>query len=27
VKWVETIEVRRRPDLRQWIAIFFSGFD
>ncbi|AXG09607.1 molybdopterin-dependent oxidoreductase [Haloplanus rubicundus] len=25
VKWVEGIEVRRRPDPRQWIAIFVSG--
>jgi DMSO/TMAO reductase YedYZ molybdopterin-dependent catalytic subunit len=25
VKWVEGIEVRRRPDLRQWVAIFVSG--
>ncbi|MFB6311185.1 MAG: molybdopterin-dependent oxidoreductase [Salinirussus sp.] len=26
VKWVESIEVRRRRDLSQWIAIFVSGF-
>jgi DMSO/TMAO reductase YedYZ molybdopterin-dependent catalytic subunit len=27
VKWVETVEVRRRPDYGQWVAIFTSGFD
>ncbi|MFB6111480.1 MAG: molybdopterin-dependent oxidoreductase [Halobacteriaceae archaeon] len=27
VKWVETVEVRRTPDLGQWLAIFTSGFD
>jgi len=26
VKWVETVEVRRRPDPRQWVEIFVSGF-
>ena len=25
VKWVDTVEVRRRPDPRQWIEIFVSG--
>jgi DMSO/TMAO reductase YedYZ molybdopterin-dependent catalytic subunit len=25
VKWVEAVEVRRRPDPRQWIEIFVSG--
>jgi DMSO/TMAO reductase YedYZ molybdopterin-dependent catalytic subunit len=25
VKWVEEIEVRRRPDPWQWVAIFVSG--
>jgi DMSO/TMAO reductase YedYZ molybdopterin-dependent catalytic subunit len=25
VKWVEAVEVRRRPDPRQWIDIFISG--
>jgi DMSO/TMAO reductase YedYZ molybdopterin-dependent catalytic subunit len=25
VKWVEEVEVRRRPDSRQWVAIFVSG--
>lgn len=27
VKWVERVEVRRHPDLGQWLAIFTSGFD
>jgi DMSO/TMAO reductase YedYZ molybdopterin-dependent catalytic subunit len=26
VKWVEAVEVRRRPDPRQWLAVFVSGF-
>jgi DMSO/TMAO reductase YedYZ molybdopterin-dependent catalytic subunit len=26
VKWVEAVEVRHRPDPRQWLAIFLSGF-
>jgi len=26
VKWVDSIEVRRRPDPRQWVEIFVSGF-
>jgi hypothetical protein len=26
VKWVERVEVRRRPDPRQWLAVFVSGF-
>ncbi len=26
VKWVEAVEVRRRPDPGQWAAIFVSGF-
>jgi DMSO/TMAO reductase YedYZ molybdopterin-dependent catalytic subunit len=26
VKWVEAVEVRRRPDPRQWVAVFVSGF-
>lgn len=26
VKWVERIEVRKRPDYGQWVAIFTSGF-
>ena len=25
VKWVERIEIRRRPDPRQWVEIFVSG--
>jgi DMSO/TMAO reductase YedYZ molybdopterin-dependent catalytic subunit len=25
VKWVETVDVRRRPDPRQWIDVFVSG--
>jgi DMSO/TMAO reductase YedYZ molybdopterin-dependent catalytic subunit len=25
VKWVEAVEVRRRPDPRQWVEIFVSG--
>ena len=27
VKWVESVEVRARPDPGQWVAIFVSGFD
>jgi len=27
VKWVDAVEVRRREDLSQWVAIFVSGFD
>lgn len=27
VKWVESVEVRTRPDYGQWIAIFTSGFE
>jgi hypothetical protein len=26
VKWVERVEVRRRPDPWQWVAVFVSGF-
>ena len=26
VKWVESVEVRARPDPGQWVAIFVSGF-
>jgi DMSO/TMAO reductase YedYZ molybdopterin-dependent catalytic subunit len=26
VKWIERVEVRRRPDPRQWLAVFVSGF-
>ncbi|MFD1635118.1 molybdopterin-dependent oxidoreductase [Haloplanus ruber] len=25
VKWVERVELRRRPDPRQWLAVFVSG--
>ncbi len=27
VKWVESVEVRARPDPGQWVAVFLSGFD
>jgi len=27
VKWVETVEVRRKRDTSEWLAIFVSGFD
>ncbi|EMA42785.1 molybdopterin-dependent oxidoreductase [Halococcus saccharolyticus] len=27
VKWVESVEVRRKRDMSEWVAIFVSGFD